>query len=203
MDYEYDIFISYRRIGDEWDRWTTDIFVRLLRLFLRPSGKNIKIFVDKNIETGAHWPTHLSKALAHSRILIPVLSPDYFKSEWCRLELALMHHRAQQHSAELILPFTILDDECFPPEVQALQSENIYVFANPIMNDNTPTMFEFAEYLKKCCPRILSALEVVPKYCPDWEKLAHDQFIGLFEIKTQAQTTVPVLSLPIPTITSP
>ena len=30
---------------------------------------------------------------AYSRLLIPILSRDYFNSDWCRLELALMHHR--------------------------------------------------------------------------------------------------------------
>lgn len=203
MDYEWDIFISYRRMDEYWIRWTKENFIRPLRSLLRPALGNVRIFVDEQIETGVEWPAYLARALAHSKLLIPILCPDYFNSEWCRLELALMYHRAKNHSSSLIVPFIINDGECFPPEVQALQSERIHDFANPWIRTDSPKQYEFAEYLKTCCPRIQSALQTVPSYDPEWASLAHDQFCGLFTIKTQTQTTVPGLSLPVNTMTPP
>jgi len=200
LDYEYDIFISYRRMDEDWIRWTNQNFVRPLRSLLRPALGNVKIFVDEQIETGTRWPDHLAHALARSRLLIPVLCPDYFNSDWCRLELALMHHRAKDNPATVILPFIINDGDCFPPEVQAIQAESIHDFANPFLLTTSPKQVDFTEHLKGCCcPRIQTALAAVPKFDPAWEAIAHDQFNDLFKIKTQAQITVPALSLSLAT----
>ena len=119
-DYEHDIFISYRRMNEDWIKWTRENFIRPLRSLLQPGLGSVKIFVDNQIETGASWPAYLARALARSRLLIPVLSRDYFNSDWCRLELALMHHReglvnfrTPANSEVLILPVVIDDgDSC-------------------------------------------------------------------------------------------
>src|SRR5262245_28673833 len=110
-DYEHHIFISYRRMDDEWVRWTRENFVRTLRSLLRPALGSVSIYMDEQIETGASWPAHLAHAHARSRLLVPILSRDYFSSDWCRLELSLMFHREKQlcfrtpaNPAVLILP---------------------------------------------------------------------------------------------------
>jgi hypothetical protein len=36
---------------------------------------------DEQIETGSTWPAHLARAHTHSRLLIPILSRDYFRSD--------------------------------------------------------------------------------------------------------------------------
>ena len=194
QDYEYDIFISYRRMDEDWVRWTKENFVRPLRSLLRPAF-NAKIFIDEQLETGTRWPDHLARALARSRLLIPVLCPDYFNSDWCRLELALMHQRATGNPASIIMPFTINDGDCFPAEIQAIQNERIHDFANPWMPTDSHKQYEFAEHLKACCPRIQAALSTVPQFDPAWENIAHDQFVDLFTINMQTQTTLPGLSL--------
>lgn len=201
-DYDYHIFISYRRMDEDWVRWTRENFVRPLRSLLRPALGDVKIFVDEQIETGISWPAHLAAALAHSRLLIPVLSRDYFNSEWCRLELALMHHRESQLGLRtpekpdvLILPFIIDDGTSFPPEVQAMQGEQIHRFANPFMRIDSPRQEDFADYLKTWCPRVLKALKSVPNFDPGWETVAHAQFNHMFRIHVACQTTLPGLSL--------
>ncbi len=68
-DYEHDIFISYRRMDEEWIHWTRNNFLRPLRSLLRPALGNVGIFVDDQIETGASWPARLARALARSRLL--------------------------------------------------------------------------------------------------------------------------------------
>jgi hypothetical protein len=195
-DYEHDIFISYRRMDDDWIRWTKENFVRPLRALLRPALGNVRIFFDEQIETGMSWPDYLARAHARSRLLIPLLSRDYFSSPWCRLELALMHHREQQlglrspaNPAVLILPFIIDDGDQFPQEVQAMQGERIHKYANPWIRPDSAVFQEFAQYLQTWCPRAETARNSVPGYDSAWESFAHAQFNQTFRIQVQTQTT--------------
>lgn len=201
-DYEHDIFISYRRMEDEWVQWTHKNFLRPLRALLQPALGRVRIFADNQIETGTSWPAYIARAHARSRILIPILSRDYFNSEWCRLELALMHHREKLvgcrtpvQDGVLILPVAIDDGDSFPPEVQDMQAEAIHEFALPYMSPQGARQEEFAAHLKKWCPRIERALQTIPPFDPAWEELAHAEFAKQFQIKIAAQTTVPGLSL--------
>lgn len=201
-DYEHDIFISYRRIDKDWIKWTRENFIRPLRALLRPGLGDVNIFIDHQIETGASWPAHLARALARSRLLIPILSRDYFNSDWCRLELALMHKREQllgfrspSQTEVLILPVVIDDGNSFPPEVQVMQGESIHDFAVPFMSTSGLRQEEFAAHLKSWCPRIEQALQKIPPYDPVWEELAHAQFATMFQMKMAVQKTVPGLSL--------
>jgi hypothetical protein len=138
-DYVNDIFISYRRSDVDWVRWTRENFVRALSSLLRIRLGSVTVFMDETIEDGASWPNHLAMSLSRSRIMVPVLSRDYFHSDWCRLELALMHHREKTRNLRtaanpwgLIIPVIIDDGNCFPPEIQAMQAEQLHRFANPL-----------------------------------------------------------------------
>src|SRR5258707_9253679 len=92
-DYEYHLFISYRRSDKLWVRWAYENVAEPMKTLLEPSLGEVKIFIDQNIETGTSWPDRLAQGLARSRLLMPLLSRAYFYSEWCRLELALMYER--------------------------------------------------------------------------------------------------------------
>jgi hypothetical protein len=205
-DYEHDIFISYRRSDVDWVRWTRENFVRALSSLLRVRLGQIKVFVDETIDDGASWPNHLAMSLSRSRIMVAVLSRDYFQSDWCRLELALMHHREKTsnlRTAEnpwgLIIPVVIDDGNCFPPEVQAMQGEPLHSFANPFMRPDSPKQEDMAEVLRnRLCTSIERALAATPAFDPAWEQVAHKQFEGVFKIQMQSQNTVPSLVLPIP-----
>ena len=189
-------------MDEDWVRWTQENLVRPLRSLLRPALGDVRIFLDEQIETGVSWPARLAAAHTRSRLLVPVLSRDYFNSPWCRLELALMYEREKllgfrtlDKPQVLILPFIIDDGECFPPEVQAMQGEGIHKFANPFMCTNTPSQEAFAEHLRHWCPRAVQALQFVPPLDPQWGTLAHDQFNQTFQIKSQTLKTLPGLSL--------
>jgi len=203
--YKYDIFISYRRSDEDWVRWTRDNFKRALTSLLRLRLGNLEVFMDEAIENGYSWPTHLAQSLSRSRIMVAILSRDYFQSDWCRLELALMHHREKNanfrtstNPCGLIIPVVIDDGECFPPEIQAMQSEPLHAFANPLIRTESPKQEALAEILKnKLCAPIEQTLAMAPPYDPAWEEIAHTQFTGVFQIHMQSQTTVPSLSLPI------
>jgi hypothetical protein len=209
-EYEYHIFVSYRRSDGDWVRWTRDNFVKPLRSLLRPALGNVRVFLDEQIETGSDWPMHLSRALSRSRLMIPVLSRDYFNSAWCRLELALMVEREKQSQLRtpqqpegLILPFVIDDGDSFPPEVQAMQAEKIHEFANPWILPTSPRHEEFTQRLHDWCPCVERALQRVPSYDSAWEQLARERFQDQFRIRIAAQTTLPGLSLHLDTAPTP
>jgi hypothetical protein len=135
--------------------------------------------------------------------MVAVLSRDYFQSEWCRLELALMHHREKsadlrngRNSGGLIIPLVIDDGDHFPPEIQAMQSEPLHRFANPFIRTDSPKQEELAEVLKdRVCPAIERALANVPTFDPAWEQLAHAQFKNQFHVSLQQQTSLPSIIL--------
>lgn len=204
-DYENDIFISYRRTDAQWVRWTRDNFVQALKSLLGVGLGRLRFFLDEGIEDGSTWPNHIAKVLSRSKIMVAVLSRDYFQSDWCRLELALMHHREKgvgyrsaTDTRGLIVPVVIDDGKCFPEEVQAMQAEPLHAFANPFMLPDSPKQEALADQLrKKFCPSIETALEHAPTFDPAWEQIAHKQFEGVFKIQLKSQATVPSLVLPI------
>jgi hypothetical protein len=203
-DYEHHIFLSYRRSDEDWVRWTRDNFGRALASLLRPAIGNVSIYIDEAIETGAEWPHHLALSLARSRLMVAVLSRDYFHSQWCRLELALMHNRERQANFRtpanpygLIIPVVIDDGKLFPKEVQAMQCEPIHEFANPFIRIDSPKQEALADLLRnRVCPTIERALARVPSFDSKWEQEAHAHFSHMFQINAQTQTTVPSLVLP-------
>lgn len=203
-DYENHIFISYRRSDEDWIRWTRENFVRALASLLRPSLGNVNIYIDESIEAGVSWPHHLALQLARSRLMVAVLSRDYFLSDWCRLELSLMHHRERltkfrtlKNPYGLIIPVAIDDGDCFPKEIKEMRCESLHKFANPFIRIDSPKQEELAEVLKnKICPIIEQSLPRVPPFDPSWEEIAHENFKNMFQIIMQTQTTVPSLGLP-------
>src|SRR5512134_1300064 len=79
-DYVYDVFISYRRKQPVMD-WMRLHFFPLLEVILPECMPRApRIFIDWETETGAEWPARLAQALATSRCLLPVWSPQYFRS---------------------------------------------------------------------------------------------------------------------------
>lgn len=203
-NYEHHIFVSYRRSDEDWVRWTRDNFVRALASLLRPRLGKVSIYIDEAIETGASWPQHLASHLSRSRLMVAVLSRDYFQSDWCRLELALMHHREQlmkfrtpANPAGLIIPAVIDDGETFPVEVQAMQGEPLHEYANPFIRIDSPKQEALADILRgRLCPAIERALQSAPAFDPAWEQLAQKQFEHTFRIHAQVQTAMPSLVLP-------
>jgi len=95
----YDFFVSYAR-NDNATGWITLFVEELLAEHKRFSaGRQLKPFFDQHaITTGADWQLYLVQGIAHSRLFLAFLSPNYFASEWCRKEWrAWMDAEIAQH----------------------------------------------------------------------------------------------------------
>ena len=126
MSYQYDVFISYKR-GGLYGDWVHDVFKDLFQAHLNQClDWDAKIFIDvDNIQTGDAWPKHLQNALADSKCLLGIWSPQYFRSTWCQYECSVMLDRGQN----LIIPISLHDGKRFPECVENIQRENFNDFA--------------------------------------------------------------------------
>ncbi|HXU08063.1 MAG TPA: TIR domain-containing protein [Blastocatellia bacterium] len=122
MNYEHDIFISYRH-DCPTTPWMMRVFLPELKNRLIPSRPNgISIFDDQQVRVGSTWRQLLHRKVASSRLLVPMLTPYYFGSPWCRRELALIMEREegvgvrslQKSESGLVVPIRLWDGDKFP-----------------------------------------------------------------------------------------
>lgn len=87
MPYTHDVFLSYSH-DYPFGEWVKDPFLPLFQGYLTASlGREAQIFSDRDIPTGNSWPERLRNALASSRTLVGIWSPNYFISDWCQCEI--------------------------------------------------------------------------------------------------------------------
>ena len=88
----YDLFISYAHNDDKGNPGDDVTRIRMIkqlieREFQAMTGRPVNIFRDEEaILTGSVWRHVLLKGLQSSRMMLAVLSENYFRSEYCRLE---------------------------------------------------------------------------------------------------------------------
>jgi hypothetical protein len=82
----YDLFVSYSH-KDNAQGQVTALVEAIKREYAAFSQEPLReFFDDREIKDGADWEARIATALAESKVLLAVLSPEYFKSKWCRKE---------------------------------------------------------------------------------------------------------------------
>lgn len=181
MDYENDIFISYRR-EQHWTPWTRDLFGGLLRSYLQQElGTAPSIFVDEQLEIGQDWVNELASQLAKSRVVVAVFSRDYFFSPWCLHELDLMLERQEVHGGSLIIPMRAHDGELIPDIVDKTLHGDIEKFRVAGLNSDTPLYQEFSETLKGYAPGIAKLINAAPDFDEQWIDHHKNRFNEVFK----------------------
>ncbi|MEV0170153.1 toll/interleukin-1 receptor domain-containing protein [Streptomyces sp. NPDC050803] len=56
-------------------------------------------FFDQTTQHGAQWQPRMIEAIRTTRVLVPLITKDYFHSTWCRREWAVMKHRIDSVNA--------------------------------------------------------------------------------------------------------
>jgi hypothetical protein len=103
----YVAFWSYTRFDDENDRsWLSGLKEAVETEVRALSGKHIEIFQDVDgILWGEQWRDKLQQSAASAAFLIPIITPSYFTSDACRIELEWFLEREKQTGFhDLILP---------------------------------------------------------------------------------------------------
>ena len=93
MPFEYDIFISYGHVDDEDPAgdvkgWVDLLAERLPRVVAGYLGQKPRLWRDERSLRGNDLLREaIGEGVARSRLFIPVVSPRYVLSDWCRREL--------------------------------------------------------------------------------------------------------------------
>lgn len=180
MDYDWDVFISYRRKQIPI-RWLEEMFLPLFVDYLEEAlgGRKVKIYRDvEGIEGGDNWKKNIKSALAKSRCIVPVLLPSYFHSNWCTKEFAVIYHRqielgfnSMENPNGLIIPLKIRDGDFFPEKVKDLQIFNCNDFYRVGKGvESTELYIKFQEQLSKWVENVARAINNAPPWNPEWMK---------------------------------
>jgi len=143
-------FLSYTRLDDEYFGGAITSLRRLLELGVRvvTGDRTFNVFQDvEGIEFGQNWKKRLTDAISMSRLLIPVITPLFFKSDPCRDELTqFIQHERNLGRDDLILPIyfvtapvlerpELLEDDPLVSEIASRQRYDWRVQADLPPND--------------------------------------------------------------------
>lgn len=176
MGYEYDVFLSYTRAAGAQE-WVEQCFWPQLRDALENHmARSPSVFVDfRSIETGSEWPEVLERALKHSRVLVAVWSPPYFRSGWCVAEWQSMRRRQLDESASmgrelrLIHPIVFADGDHFPAEAKSAQRRDFSDWNLPPRPfQQSQEYLEFAKAVKDFADHLARQIDQAPEWSPTW-----------------------------------
>lgn len=100
-------FLSYARFNDQHDEdRITEFRKKLAGEIETITGDRFEIFQDRrDIRVGQQWKERIEQTLNSTTILIAVLSPSFFKSEYCRKEIEqFLDREARLGRSDLIVP---------------------------------------------------------------------------------------------------
>jgi HEAT repeat protein len=106
--------MSYAQSDDDDGRIST-FRERLLRELRAQTGDDVSIFQDrKDIDVGESWRRRLAEGLADATFLLPVITPRFLKSPYCREETAMFLDRERSLDRDdLVLPIYYIDCQDF------------------------------------------------------------------------------------------
>ena len=161
--YQYDLFISYSTLDVDW----VQPFYEALRKDLnRWTKHNVFTFWDKEgLRPGDTWDKKLLHASANSAVLVPILTPRFFTSDYCEKELKSFMggsavsgdgaHRSRIFPVELLCP---------APQGHWLTACQAKQFCRKNLNGNpiefTPGSAEFKDALRDLAVAISEVLPI-------------------------------------------
>ncbi|MGE4061546.1 MAG: TIR domain-containing protein [Sphingomonadales bacterium] len=181
MSYQYDIFLSYPRAGATGE-WVRNHFRPVLEECLDlEMPVPPAIWYDEDQRPGVNWPLNLQQALLHSRLLVAVWSPPYFRSQWCVGEWQSMLARQRalglstvQNPLGLVYPVVFADGIHFPQEARDIQSRrDLSIWGIPFPQFRKTTAYqEFWTRMREVAAEIAAHLSMVPPWSPGWPVLS-------------------------------
>ncbi|MGA6165294.1 TIR domain-containing protein [Amycolatopsis magusensis] len=173
--YKWDLFISYSRVGSV-QKWLLNHFYEKLCQCLADEHGPLEVYMDRQMPRAVDWPSHLQDALRHSKIMVQLLTPPYFKSRWCLAEMRSMQAREELlglagHgiSQGLIYPILYGDSENFPLEGRKRSWMDFKDVAYPDPSYQLSVDYSlFHRKVKELARDLGQLVEQVPEWRPDW-----------------------------------
>ncbi len=110
-------FMSYAR-SDDGERRLTRLHGRLADNVRAITGDIFPIFQDtEDIRAGEQWRQRLEEGLSAATLLIPILTPSFFSSDYCRSELVtFLEEERRRGRHDLVVPLHYIDARLDEPE---------------------------------------------------------------------------------------
>jgi hypothetical protein len=174
--YKYDFFISYSRHGTAQQWLLNHFYKKLCECLADQLSPPPKVYMDRGMSKGVHWPSSLQHALHRSKIMIQVLSPGYFKSNWCMAELRSMQAREKllgfaspEIPQGLIYPILYSDSQNFPLEQRQRSWWDLKAYAQPDpVYQQTVEFIEFHRKMIEVATDLAELVQQVPPWQADW-----------------------------------
>src|SRR5690606_14366770 len=86
---EFELFISYAHVDNQGEHAgkVTALVEAIKADYLRFAGTPLKVFFDTDdIRSMDDWQVRILKGLRQSKMMVAILSPAYFASDYCRKE---------------------------------------------------------------------------------------------------------------------
>ncbi len=173
MGYKNDIFISY---SHRYQGWVQDTFYELFEHHLSEAvNYDVKIFVDYNtIKGGDDWNKRIKNELVHSKCLVSIYAPSYFRSEWCVKEFAIMDYRQKEcgyrtleNPNGIIVPLNIRDGEFFPPFAKEIQYKDFREYTWDGIK-KTELYLPFQKTLADYVKVVANSIQTAPAWNQNW-----------------------------------
>jgi hypothetical protein len=174
--YRFDVFISYSRRGSA-PKWLMNHFYpKFLDCLADQIAPAPKVFLDTGMPRGRRWPDELVRALLHSKIMIAVLTPPYWASEWCVAEWNSMRAREKvlgltglARPQGLIYPILYSDSENFPDEGREIAWWDFKELATPEpVFQESRDWIHFHRKVTDLARDVVGLLQQVPEWRPGW-----------------------------------
>ena len=123
MSYRYDLFISYTWRVPRAQSWVRDVLapplIDYLGLYANIPKENV-FLDDRTIRPGMEVEKSVHQALRDSKVLLAILSPQYFDSGWCLTEFHTLLDRQQATKQHIVYPVAVWDGHNYPADARNL-----------------------------------------------------------------------------------
>jgi hypothetical protein len=132
--FENDVFISYTHVDDEADvtgrKWVSQFESDLRTRLIQVSGYNVASWRDNKLGAADRFDGEIAAQVRKSAVLVTVLTPSYFHSEYCRKERELFWLDAGDigNKARVVkVAKTRVELNAYPPDLKSLLEYRFYV----------------------------------------------------------------------------
>lgn len=123
MAYRYDVFISYTWRVRRAQAWVRGVLAPPLLDYLELESRvpSSRVFLDeREVRPGIEVEPAIHDALRDSKVLLAVLSPQYFESGWCLTEFRTMLERQRRTGHQCIYPLRVWDGDHYDDDARRL-----------------------------------------------------------------------------------
>jgi hypothetical protein len=167
---------------------------RISEAFQLLSGEELKLFTDRKIEWGEEWESRIQEELERTTFLIPIITPSYFRQDYCRKELLQFASAAKRFGVEqLLLPVYYVDvpaievDEAPSDEAVAIIKATQWADARAVRleNESSAAHRKFVDELAQRLVAIAAETEVQPARPRSQTPLRTTAEAGIVDIQSE------------------